>query len=78
MHPTSTLKSGESYPETVLLRLITELGRPSVIGASEQDTGLALVGPSGTKDTYVQLGAKGMVSSLILKNENGLERVLRP
>ena len=79
VYPASTQKSGESYPESVLLRLITELGRPSVkIGASEKDAGLALVGPSGTKETYVQLGAKGTVSSLKLKNENGLERVIEP
>jgi hypothetical protein len=44
--PASTQKNGESSHETVLLRLITERGRPSVkIGASEESAGLALVGP---------------------------------
>ena len=77
--PASTPKNGESYPETVLLRLITERGRPSVkIGASEQSAGLALVGPTGTKETYVQLGANGTVSSLRLKNEDGREQVVKP
>ena len=77
--PASTPKNGESYPETVLLRLITERGRPSVkIGASEQSAGLTLVGPTGTKETYVQLGANGPVSSLRLKNEDGREQVVKP
>jgi hypothetical protein len=59
VYPASTQKNGESYPETVLLRLITERGRPSVkLSASEQLAGLALVGPSGTKETYVQLGPR--------------------
>ena len=52
--PASPQKSGEISAETVLLRLITERGRPSVkISASEQSAGLTLVGPTGTKDTYV-------------------------
>jgi hypothetical protein len=59
--------------------LITERGRPSVkISASEQGAALALVGPSGTRATYVQLGADGAVSSLKLKNENGREHIVRP
>jgi hypothetical protein len=79
VYPASTQKNGESYPETVLLRLITERGRPSVkISASEQLSGLALVGTSGTKETYVQLGAKGKVSSLRLKNEDGRESLVTP
>ena len=79
VYPPSTGKDGERQAETVLLRLITEQGRPSVkIGASEQTAGLALVGPSGTKETYIQLGANGTVSSLKLKNEDGRERVIEP
>jgi hypothetical protein len=79
VYPASTQKSGESYPETVLLRLITERGRPSVkISASEQLAGVALAGPTCTKETYVQLGAKGTVSSLNLKNEDGREHVVTP
>lgn len=55
--PARRQANGEMSFETVLLRLITEKGRPSVkIGASEESAGLALVGPSNTKDTYVQLG----------------------
>jgi hypothetical protein len=77
--PASPQKDGSLSYETVLLRLITEKGRPSVkIGASEQSAGLALVGPSDTKNTYAQLGATGKTSSLTLKNEDGREQILKP
>jgi hypothetical protein len=77
--PASVQKDGKRSAETVLLRLITERGRPSVkIGASEQEAVMALVGPSGTKDTYVQVGAKGTASSLRLKNEDGKEVFVKP
>ena len=57
--------NGEKSEETVLLRLITERGRPSVkIGASEKDAGLALAGPTGTRNTWVTLRAEGTKSSL--------------
>ena len=65
--------------ETVLLRLITERGRPSVkIGASEESAGLSLAGPTGTRDTYVILQSKGQESSLKLRNESGREQVVKP
>src|ERR1700747_3238524 len=42
--PAGRSANGDAYPETVLLRLSTELGRPSVkLGASEPATGLSLV-----------------------------------
>jgi len=42
--------------ETVLLRLITEKGRPTVkLSASEPATGLSLAGPTGTSSTYIIL-----------------------
>ena len=53
---------GQSH-ETVLLRLITERGRPSVkIGASEETAGLSFAGPTGTRETYVILQSKGQES----------------
>lgn len=77
--PASVQKNGERSAETVLLRLITERGRPSVkIGASEQEAGMSLVGPTNTKDTYIQLGAKGTTSTLRVKNEDGKEVVVKP
>ena len=77
--PANAQKDGELSAETVLLKLITEKGRPSVkIASSEQSAALALVGPSNTRDTYVKLGAKGTTSSLTLKNEDGREQVIKP
>ena len=48
------------------------------ISASEPASGLSLAGPSGTKSTYVILEAKGEVSSLKLRNEDGREQLLTP
>jgi hypothetical protein len=63
----------------VLLRLITERGRPAVkIGASEESAGLSFSGPTGTSDTYVILQSKGTESSLKLRNENGREQIIKP
>jgi hypothetical protein len=77
--PAGTSARGDRYAETVLLRLITERGRPSVkIGASEEVAGLSFAGPSGTRDTYVILEAKGTASSLKLRSEDGREQVVRP
>jgi hypothetical protein len=72
-------QKGEEEAETVLLRLITERGRPSVkIASSEPASGLSFAGPTGTKDTYVTLGSNATTSSLKLRNENGREHVITP
>ena len=77
--PASTSAAGASSQETVLLRLITERGRPSVkISASEQASGISLAGPTGTKDSYAILEANATTSSLKLRAENGREQVLKP
>ena len=77
--PPSQSTSGEEQSETVLLRLITERGRPTVkIGSSEPTSGLSFAGPTGTNDSYLILQTKGTTSSLKLKNEDGRERVLAP
>jgi len=77
--PATTSSNGEQQAETVLLRLNTERGRPSVkIGASEPASGLSLAGPTGTSDTYVILQTKGTASSLTLRNEDRRERVVEP
>lgn len=65
--------------ETVLLRLITEKGRPTVkIGASEQTSGLSFAGPTETKNTFAILEANGNTSSLKLHNEDGRQKVFGP
>jgi hypothetical protein len=67
-------------PETVLLRLMTERGRPAVkISTSERGgSGMSLAGPTGTQQTYVSIGAKDTSTTLKLKNEDGKERTLTP
>jgi hypothetical protein len=75
----ATTHDGETYAESVLLRLITERGRPAVkISASEQSAGLSFAGPTGTTSTYIILQSKGTASSLTLKDEDGGERVIKP
>jgi hypothetical protein len=77
--PAGVSAHGDRSPETVLLRLITERGRPSVkIAASEEAAGLSFAGPTNTKDTYIILEAKGVASSLKLRNEDGREQVVKP
>jgi len=77
--PAGSSARGDRFQETVLLRLITERGRPSVkIGSSEESAGLSFAGPTGTSDTYVVLEAKGTASSLKLRNEDGKEQVVKP
>lgn len=77
--PPGRSPNGDETHETVLLRLNTERGRPSVkIGSSEPVSGLSFAGPTGTKETYVILQAKGTASSLKLRNEDGREKVLEP
>ncbi len=77
--PAGTSERGDRYQETVLLRLITERGRPGVkIGTSEETSGMSLAGPSDTRDTYVILEAKGTASSLRLRNESGREQIVSP
>jgi hypothetical protein len=56
LHPADQV---HSYPETAILRLIDQNGRPSVkLSTSERGGGLALV--SGVGDMYVQLSSHGM------------------
>jgi len=71
--------TGTEQSETVLLRLITERGRPTVkIGASEVTSGLMLAGPTTTKDTYAILEARESTTQLKLRNEHGRQQVLTP
>jgi hypothetical protein len=77
--PAGTSPQGDRYPETVVLRLITERGRPSVkISTSEEGAGVSLAGPSNTRDTYVILEAKGTASALRMRNEDGREQIVKP
>jgi len=77
--PAEAQPNGEMSAETVLLRLITERGRPSVkIGASERSAGLSLAGPTNTRDTYIVIEANGTTSSMRMRNEDGREQIIKP
>lgn len=77
--PAGESPDGAAYAETVLLRLNTECGRPSVkIGASEHISGLSFAGPTGTNTTYAILQSDERASSLQLRNEDGQEQIVRP
>ena len=72
-------RSDSAAFETVLFRLITEQGRPSVkVGSSERGSGLSFAGPTGTGETYVVLKAEGTSAQLKLHAENGREQVVKP
>jgi hypothetical protein len=65
--------------DTVLLRLITERGRPAIkVSAAEGGSGMSIAGPTGTHQTYLSMGARGTTSTFKLKNEDGTERTLAP
>ena len=77
--PAEKSATGEEHAETVLLRLITEKGRPTIkIAATEPASGMSVVGPTGTQSTYAILEAKGTATSFKLRNENGGEQVVSP
>lgn len=77
--PPATSANGVRSEETVLLRLITERGRPSVkLGASEKKSGASFAGPTGTRDTWIVVEAGASASSLKLRSENGREQVVTP
>jgi hypothetical protein len=77
--PAKTEATGTRSPETVLLRLITERGRPAIkVSTSEEGSGMSIAGPTGTHQTFVSIGAKDTETTLKLKNEDGRERTLVP
>lgn len=75
----SVLPASDQAAETVLLRLITEQGRPSVkIGASEASAGLSIAGPTGTQNTWVTVTSDRSQSKLVVKSEDGSEQIIQP
>ena len=72
-------ETGNGTADTVLLRLITERGRPAIkVSAGEGGSGMSIAGPTGTHQTYLSLGARGTTATFTLKNEDGTERTLAP
>jgi hypothetical protein len=78
VQPAETFQpTGRKYPETVVLRLIDQHGRPEVkIVASVECGGLSFVGSSDT--VRAQLHADRAESSLRLTNKAGRERLIEP
>jgi len=77
LHPASVLPDGTSYPETVLLRLISSQGRPNVkIAATEDGSVVALGGEADP--THVAIGARGTNASLKLVNKDGQQQLIKP
>jgi len=71
--------NGQGIPETVLLRLVTERGRPAIkVSTSEEGSGFMAAGPTGTSQTYVTLGSKGNTASMRIRNEEGAELTVAP
>ncbi len=65
------------YPETVLLRMVTSKGRPTVkIAAVEDGSGISLGGDSDPTD--IQLLARGTNTSVKLVNKDGKQQVMKP
>ncbi len=76
VQPASTV-SGKMYPESVILRLSDQNGRPEVkLGASEHGAGLGLGGASDP--TYITLKAEGTDTSLKLTNKDGRALLFKP
>ena len=75
--PAENLRDGSTYPETVLLRLITSEGRPVVkIGSSEDGGGMAL--STGRGLAYAQLLARGDDPKLVIVDKNGKQQSTVP
>jgi hypothetical protein len=65
------------YPETVLLRLVTSKGRPSVkIAATEDGSAVSFGGDSDP--TNVQILARGATTSLKMVNKDGKQQLVKP
>jgi hypothetical protein len=77
--PASKQPNGEGVPETVLLRLMTERGRPAIkISTSEEGSGFMAAGPTGTHQTFVSVDAKGRTASVRIHNEDGRQETVAP
>ena len=74
--PAGVSAHGDRSPETVLLRLITERGRPSVkIGASEEAAGLSFAGPTNTIKDGGRVDSNGLSGLLVTGSGNTLKNL---
>ena len=75
--PAADQSNGTTYPEAVLLRLISSDGRPNVKLAATED-GSALVLGGESDPTLIHLLARGATTSLQLRNKDNHEQLLKP
>ena len=77
VNPAVKQPDGSTYPETVLLRMITSEGRPVVkISSSEDGAGMALSAAEGL--AYVQILARGGDPKLVVVDGGGKEILKQP
>ncbi|MDQ0465934.1 hypothetical protein QO010_003726 [Caulobacter ginsengisoli] len=77
LYPAARQTDGSTYPETVLLRLITSEGRPVVkLSSSEDGAGLTLSAAEGR--AYAQIMARGGAPQLVLVDGGGRQSSKRP
>ena len=77
VHASQKLSDGSIYPETVLLRLINEDGRPNIkISAMTDGSGLLVGGQS--VPAYINLVARGTTTSLTLIEDDGRKKAITP
>jgi hypothetical protein len=75
--PARPMANKETFPETVILRLIDSKGKPSVkLAATEQGSVLGLLGDS--EPTYARIEATGSSTFVKLTNKDGREQIVKP
>jgi hypothetical protein len=75
--PARPMANKETFPETVILRLIDPKGKPFVkLAATEQGSVLGLRGDS--EPTYAQIGATGATTFVKLTNKDGHDHIIKP
>ena len=77
LHAAQKLADGTIYPETVLLRLINEEGRPNVkLSAMTDGAGLLVGGESDP--AYITLTARGAKTVVTLIDKDGRQKLITP
>jgi hypothetical protein len=77
IHPAARQADGSTYPETVLLRMITSAGRPAVkIASSEDGAGAAFSAAEGP--AYAQIMARGGDAKVVIVDGAGKETAKLP
>jgi hypothetical protein len=77
IHPATRQPDGSTYPETVLLRMITSEGRPAVkIGSADDGAGIVLSAAAGP--AYTQILARGSDPKVVIVDGDGKQALKLP